>query len=126
MDFIDRNTRQIFASPHFAELSEDTLAFILQSDKLEADETAIYSAVVEWGTVNMVVSEKSMREVISKVIENVRFPLMSQDMLTKIETDNEKDQNIPVHLISKAWRYHATKKGASGDPAFRRRAGSAR
>lgn len=36
MAFIEQNTRKIFDSPHFVEISEDTLAFILQSDNLQA------------------------------------------------------------------------------------------
>lgn len=59
----------MFGSPHFAELSDDTLAYILQSDKLQADEVKIFNAVQQWGTVNMVVSEKPLQEVLRNVIE---------------------------------------------------------
>lgn len=124
MEFIEVNTTQVFKSPHYAELSEDTLAWILQSDRLQADEPEIYTAMREWGTVNMVVLEKPMAEVIAKVVEHVRFPLLSTDMLSKIEEENNKEQNIPVHLISKAWKYHATKKAEPNDSQYKRRAGS--
>lgn len=124
MQFIEKNTKAIFKSPHYAELSEDTLAWILQSDKLTADEAEIYAAVREWGTVNMVVLEKPMQEVVEKVVEHIRFPLLSTEALTKIEAENEKEHIIPVNLISKAWKYHATKKPVDGDRAFRKRTGT--
>ena len=76
---------QVFKSPHYAELSEDTLAWILQSDRLQADEPEIYAAMREWGTVNMVVLERPMADVIASVVEHVRFPLLSTEQLTKIE-----------------------------------------
>eukprot|EP00041_Stephanoeca_diplocostata_P006816 m.94652 g.94652 ORF g.94652 m.94652 type:complete len:285 (+) comp16556_c0_seq1:266-1120(+) len=124
MEFIERHTKDIFKSPHFAELSDETLAFILQSDNLQADETEIFAAVTEWGTINMVVSDMQMAQVIEKVIQHVRFPLLSTEMLTRIEADNEKNPIVPVHLISKAWRFHATKTADKSDPSFRRRAGT--
>ena len=191
----------MFKSPHYAELSEDTLAWILQSDRLQADEPEIYSAMREWGTVNMVVLEKPMADVIAHVVMYVRFPLLSTEQLAKIEVswlsllssvglgfatsasrilprrqpdspistycfdctrapadshssipcwpvfppryasvrpctdvilprllafqaENDKEKNIPVALISKAWKYHATKKGDPDDPAFSKRAGT--
>jgi hypothetical protein len=61
--------QKVFGSPHFAELSDDTLAYILQSDKLKSDEVKIFNAVQQWGTVNMVVSEKPLQEVLRNVIE---------------------------------------------------------
>lgn len=100
MTFIEANTREVFKSPHYAELSEDTLAWILQSDNLQADETEIYAAMREWGTVNMVVLEKPMAEVIKNVVEFVRFPLLSTDQLSKIEAENDKEKNIPVSDLS--------------------------
>ena len=170
----------MFKSPHYAELSEDTLAWILQSDRLQADEPEIYAAMREWGTVNMVVLERPMADVIASVVGHVRFPLLSTEQLTKIEVgwlsslgsslpgfndglrargcpppltvlagvpgasprartpcadlilprclafqaENDKEKNIPVALISKAWKYHATKQGDPDDPAFSKRAGT--
>lgn len=123
MAFIEQNTLEIFKSPHFAELSEDTLAYILQSDQLQATETQIFEAVKEWGTVNMVITESSLKEVLAKVVRHVRFPMMSAEYLEGLEKENDKSGIIPVELISKAWRYHATKSGDQADPLFRPRAG---
>eukprot|EP00039_Didymoeca_costata_P020567 m.341695 g.341695 ORF g.341695 m.341695 type:complete len:283 (+) comp20362_c0_seq1:74-922(+) len=123
MSFIEGNTLATFRSPHFAELSEDTLSYILASDNLQAEEVEIYEAVREWGTVNMVITESSLRDVLKVVIRHVRFPMMAADYLEQLEKQNEKDNVIPVELISKAWRYHATKHGDEADPLFRRRTG---
>jgi len=122
MEFIEQETEAVFGSPHFAELSDDTLSYILQSDNLHADEVQIFNAVQQWATVNMVVSEKPLHEVLRNVIEFVRFPLMSKEMLTKVENEN-KNGDIPVHLISKAWRFHATGDRDPADPATRPRKG---
>lgn len=123
MAFIEENTADIFKSPHFAELSEDTLSYIIQSDKLQVTEDQIYQAVLEWGSVNMVIAEKSLASVLNKVVWHIRFPMLDQARLTDIENENSKNQIIPVELISKAWRYHATKQADPSDPLFRRRAG---
>ena len=44
----------VFKSQGFNELSEDALAFILQSDRLKMDEEEILEKVTEWATVNSV------------------------------------------------------------------------
>ena len=64
----------MFKSPQFAELSEESLAFILESDNLQADEAEIYEAVKEWGTVNMVIAQSTLKESLSTVIHKVRRP----------------------------------------------------
>ena len=35
-------------------MSEESLSYVLQSDKLKADESEVLNAVKEWGTVNSV------------------------------------------------------------------------
>lgn len=127
MQYIEQNTREIFRSPHFAELSEETLAHIIQSDGLTADEAEIYEAVKEWGTVNMVITEKPMKDVLGDVLRHVRFPMLTQESLKAIEDENTKDPGgpfVPANFISRAWRYHATKQADPSDPLFRKRAGS--
>ncbi len=54
--------RDVFKSAQFAELSEESLAFILASDRLQAEEAEIFEAVKEWGTVNMVINQSSLKE----------------------------------------------------------------
>lgn len=122
--FIEQNTRKIFASPNWVEISEDTLCEILRSDNLQADEVEVLEAVKHWGNVNSVVSTQPLKDVLAKVICHVRFPLLPADMLTKLEQENEKQPVIPDKLISKAWKYQATKKADAKDAQFRPRAGT--
>lgn len=96
MDFIEANTRAVFRSKHFAELSHETLAYVLQSDRLQADEAEVLRAVKEWGTVNSVVGPTSLAEVLRPVIEHVRFPMLDKATLKKVEDENEREQIIPV------------------------------
>lgn len=124
MAFIEENTTAIFKSPHFVEMSDATLVHIMQSDNLQTSEDALLAAVKEWGTVNAVVSGKSLAETLNKVVEHIRYPLLGHDTLTKLEAENEKSPIIPVRLISKAWKFHATKQADKKDPQFRPRQGS--
>ncbi len=78
----------------------------------------------EWGTVNAVVANKPLADVLRHVIEHVRFPLLDEDTLHSIEAENEKTATIPVKLIAKAWKYIATRRADTTDPQFRPRAGT--
>ena len=71
-----------------------------------------------------VVVSKSVGDVIAHVVEHVRFPLMPAATLTKIESENEKKKVIPERLISRAWKYHATKAAEENNAAYRPRAGT--
>ena len=44
----------VFKSRTFVEMSEECLSYVLQSDKLKADESEVLCAVKEWSTVNAV------------------------------------------------------------------------
>ena len=48
------NFQGVFKSRTFVEMSEESLSYILQSDKLKADESEVLNAVKEWCTVNAV------------------------------------------------------------------------
>ena len=54
LGFVERNTLGVFKSRTFVEMSEESLSYILQSDKLKADESEVLNAVKEWCTVNAV------------------------------------------------------------------------
>lgn len=74
--------------------------FILQSDHLQADEKSILDAVYHWGTVNSVVSGKTLAKQVEKVMHHVRFPLLDSDTLQAIEEDNsshpKRQGTVPV------------------------------
>ena len=46
--------QEVFKSRGFNEMSEDAVAFVLQSDRLRMDEADILEKVTEWATVNSV------------------------------------------------------------------------
>ena len=47
--------QEVFKSRGFNEMSEDAVAFVLQSDRLRMDEADILEKVTEWATVNSVI-----------------------------------------------------------------------
>lgn len=118
MSFIEEHPA-VFKSNNFVYISEDTLTFILESDKLQVDEKDIVAIVKQWGDVNavstrgplctkiaifllrhlwQVATGKPVSQVVAKVIEKVRFPLIPADILSKLEKDNEKSGIIPVQI----------------------------
>lgn len=46
--------QEVFKSRGFNEMSEEAVAFVLQSDQLRMDEADILEKVTEWATVNSV------------------------------------------------------------------------
>lgn len=124
LSFIEAHTEEVFKSRSFNELSDDTLAAILMSDRLGMDESDILDKVTEWATVNSVVSGSSLGEVACKVIQNVRFPLLDTDKLSQVEVENSIKSYIPMTLIAGAWKYHALKRTDPRDPQTRPRTGT--
>ncbi|XP_065833858.1 BTB/POZ domain-containing protein 19-like [Oscarella lobularis] len=124
LTLIDGDPDAVFRSRGFTEMSEEALIYILQSDKLMADEGEILKAVKEWATVNSVVSGESMGDLCKHAIEHVRFPLIDPDELSFIEKENNRKKYIPIHLISHAWKFHAIKEVDRNDIQIRPRAGT--
>ena len=93
--------QDVFKSRGFNEMSEDALAFVLKSDRLNMDEADILEKVTEWATVNSVVTGASLKEVAKQVINNVRFALLDPEKLSRVEKENTKKDYIPVreHLL---------------------------
>ena len=50
--------QEVFKSRGFNEMSEEAVAFVLQSDQLRMDEADILEKVTEWATVNSVSSRR--------------------------------------------------------------------
>ncbi|XP_002159777.2 BTB/POZ domain-containing protein 19 isoform X1 [Hydra vulgaris] len=109
LPFFRQNTAEIFNTSSFNELSEETLAYILQDDELNMDEYDIIKAVENWTLVNSVALDKPASEVSRSVVCNVRLPLLSSDELAEIECLNVKNHFIPIEQISLAWKHIALK-----------------
>jgi len=54
LSFFEQHAKEIFSSKSFNELSDSTLAYILQSDELTMDEGELLKAVKGWAVVNSV------------------------------------------------------------------------
>lgn len=54
LDFIEKNTQEVFRTESFHELSEEAFGVLLSSDKLNIDEIDLISLFREWATVNSV------------------------------------------------------------------------
>lgn len=124
LGFVERNTLGVFKSRTFVEMSEESLSYILQSDKLKADESEVLNAVKEWSTVNAVITGQCMKDVARKVIGHVRFSLLDPEYLNLVEKENELKPFIPIRLLSEAWRSHALHDKDSNNPQLRARAGT--
>jgi len=124
LGFVERNTLGVFKSRTFVEMSEESLSYVLQSDKLKADESEVLNAVKEWSTVNAVITGQSMKDVARKVIGHVRFSLLDPEYLNLVEKENELKPFIPIRLLSEAWRSHALQDKDSNNPQLRARAGT--
>ncbi|EDO43962.1 predicted protein, partial [Nematostella vectensis] len=109
-EFIELNTPEVFKTKGFHELSEEALEILLLSDKLNIDELDLISSIREWATVNAVVGSTSVAETAAKVVRHIRLGLLTPEELRQIEIDNEKDNLIPVLMISEAWKFHALRK----------------
>ncbi|XP_064385896.1 BTB/POZ domain-containing protein 19-like [Halichondria panicea] len=124
LSFIEEKTEVVFKSRGFNEMSDDALTFVLRSDKLRLGEAEILEKVLEWATVNSVVTGSNLGEVAQTVITHVRFPLLHPDKLSEVEKENKKSNHIPVTLISGAWKFHALKKVDPLDLQTRPRTGT--
>ncbi|XP_071492468.1 BTB/POZ domain-containing protein 19-like [Diadema antillarum] len=122
--FIEEHTVAVFKHPRFEELSEESLAVILQSNRLKMDEMDILATVINWALVNATVQRIPTLQAISKVIKHVRLPLLSEDELQKVEKENEMNQVVPIEMVSAAWRFHALHRSDGINPQTRLRRGT--
>lgn len=122
--YIENNTEKVFKTQSFKEMSDEALAFILQSDLLQINEIEILNCVKNWANVVATATDKKLGEAVKNVICHVRFPLLPPDYLVLLEKDNHEKNYIPVSLISFAWRFHATKETDSTNPQLRLRQGT--
>lgn len=92
VSFVEDNDMDIFTSKSFLKFDEDLLSRFIQSDKIQIDEIEIFNVVLKW--VNFIFTNKkgkqnkqpnmTLEQTISKLIQHVRFPLMTPDQLMDI------------------------------------------
>ncbi|KAK7099811.1 BTB/POZ domain-containing protein 19-like [Littorina saxatilis] len=125
LEYIEENTKSVFDSKGFEELSEDTVCLILASDNLMLDELEIYQSVRRWANVNAVVAGLKIDQIGREAVKRVRLPLLSLEEIGQLEEENKKDNFVPMELFAQAWKLHATKHGEKDNPMTTRRKGTA-
>nr|XP_006822716.1 PREDICTED: BTB/POZ domain-containing protein 19-like [Saccoglossus kowalevskii] len=124
LKFIEENTKSVFKTDGFHEMSDESLSVVLESDRLLLDEMDILSCVKQWALVNSAVVHKKIGIVAESVISHVRLPLLSAEELKKTEQDNKKEPFVPVAMVSFAWKYHALRQPEWGNPQTKLRRGT--
>ena len=91
LELIEDYTLEAFHSSAFMDISQDTLAFVLESDHLDIDELELFKLCCKWGEPksNQRKDNVSLREIIGKAVFNIRFPVMSAEDFTNIVRPTE-------------------------------------
>lgn len=115
---IDENTKAVFMSDEFTEISNATLCFLLKRDNLNASELEIFRAVQNWSKKEcdrngLQTSGEQLRKVMGDAMKLIRFPLISAtDLATFV---------IPIGILTESegftlFMYHASNQET--DPIF--------
>jgi hypothetical protein len=75
------NGKEILETSSVKDLCEKCVDDIVSSDLLNADEKNVFEAVVVWSETqcvkkNIEVNDKNLRDILSRILYHVRFPLM--------------------------------------------------
>lgn len=124
LEYIEANTKAVFDTKAFEELSEDTLCTILSSDNLMMDEADVLQAVLRWANVNSAASSKRLHQIGRDVVKCVRLPLLTLDEIGQLEESNRANKFIPMDSFAVAWKLHATKQAEKNNPLTTRRKGT--
>lgn len=81
LKFILLNGKEILETSSVKDLCEKCVDDIVSSDLLNADEKNVFEAVVVWSETqcvkkNIEVNDKNLRDILSRILYHVRFPLM--------------------------------------------------
>lgn len=79
---VDLHTSKVLESEHFAELDLDTLVCLVQRSSLTIREVSVFHAVKRWANVecsrkNLDQTPENLRNIASKALKYIRFPVMS-------------------------------------------------
>ena len=75
MEIVGRNTKDVFNSDPFMDITQDALTYVLDSDDLNMEEIDIFKRCCQWAEKNN--SKKPTREVLGKALYKIRFPTMT-------------------------------------------------
>ncbi|XP_078595064.1 kelch-like protein 24 [Branchiostoma floridae x Branchiostoma japonicum] len=103
LSFAMKEFTAVSKTPEFIDLTKDQLIKLISSDRLNAPEETVYTAVMTWINHNTRKRRKEMRE----LMELVRFPWMDKMyFLEKVETDKTLRKCCP-EVVSEALKYQA-------------------
>ncbi|XP_055348192.1 BTB/POZ domain-containing protein 6-B-like [Paramacrobiotus metropolitanus] len=88
LDVVDESSMAVLQSKQFSEIGQKTLEMILRRDTLSADENVICGAVDKWAVAactrqNKPHSAANRRQVLGDALFLIRFPLLTDEQLTK-------------------------------------------
>lgn len=114
-EIIDLNTKTIFMSEDFFDLSADVIEDILKRDQIRCQELDAFQALLSWGSHNF--KGEDLKDKLSHLVQYIRFPLMRpRDLFSIVEPEGI----TPDSLLLEAYRY------ASLDPELKRNVQSSR
>ncbi|EFC40157.1 BTB domain-containing protein [Naegleria gruberi] len=122
--YIDEHIKRVLKSETIKNVKTSTIIQIISRDSLQLEpleEVLVFEAVQKWAELRKHLPFETPN--ISKIIEHVRYPLMSSEQLANVV---EPTQLVPQHpLLFEAYKYHLVKdKSSNQAPRFRARAGA--
>ncbi|KAJ0395149.1 hypothetical protein P43SY_002433 [Pythium insidiosum] len=125
--FVLVHAQDVLRDPQMVLIPEKVLLEIVESDDLQIRENTLLDALVMWGESRLAQSDKSILDILSDVMEHVRFPTMSvSDLYGKVRPLVSEGVIRPA-LLTEAL-FHHLKWGTQSGSATQRakpRAGAA-
>ncbi|KAF0974692.1 hypothetical protein FDP41_006166 [Naegleria fowleri] len=119
--YIDKNIKMVLKSDSIKHVKMNTIIQIISRDSLQLEpleEVLVFESVQKWCELRKHLPFEASS--IAKVIEHVRYPLMSSDQLATVV---EPSNLVPQHpLLFEAYKYHLVPEKNNQAPRFRTRA----
>ncbi|TMW57333.1 hypothetical protein Poli38472_003258 [Pythium oligandrum] len=127
--FVLYHAQEVFRDPEMVQIPEKVLIEIVEHDDLQIREVTLMEALVIWGESRVARADRPVLDILSDVMENVRFLTMSvSDLYGKVRPLVD-DGVIRESLLTEALFYHlkwgTTAQGAKASQRRRPRAGTA-
>ena len=88
LSIVTKDTKHVFASKSFTNISHVSLARVLQSEKLNASEIDVFKACIQWAEAKKLEqsssSEVTIRSTLGELLYGIRFPTMSAQEFSDI------------------------------------------
>ena len=88
LSIVTKDTKHVFASKSFTNISHVSLARVLQSEKLNVSEIDVFKACIQWAEAKKLEqsssSEVTIRSILGELLYAIRFPTMSAEEFSDI------------------------------------------